>query len=395
MAKYTRRKFLETSLAAAAGLALGPGLVRGGPRAVADDVLPVPEEGYPLLEVAGSHRDIGFRIGTAMKDRIRGLLDHSREFSDCVAFLEGSGRDTLKEMLEFTRHRFPGLVEELEGMAAGLDVPFMSLFAFNCRSEIDVILNPPGCSTIALKTADQMLLVHNEDGSDLNQGRMFLVKATPPSGVTFISYVYPGLLPGNGPGFNKNGIVQTTNYIQPRRVARGVPRYFIGRAILETDSLKSAVELATLEPRAFPWHYNLASLPERRIISLETIADPVCKSDILEVDGLYIHTNHLLHPALAKTDESGRPPYDVPYISSTTRLRVLNEAIKKSGPPHSLADILDLLSLHEGRPYSPCRHPEGDVHGVTLGTAVFSAGSRAMTLYHGNPCRRWKKTYSI
>ena len=301
----------------------------------------------------------------------------------------------MKKMLHHARDRFPQLVEELEGMAAGLDVPFMSLFAFNCRSEISIITNPPGCSTIALKTGDQMLLVHNEDGHDLNTGRMFLVNVTPPSGVTFLSYVYPGLLPGNGPGFNKNGIVQTTNYIQPRRVASGVPRYFIARAILEAESLEAAVGLATLEPRAFPWHYNLASLSECRIISLETIADPVSRHHIIEVDGLYVHTNHLLHPGLAGKDKSGRPLYDVPYISSTTRMRVLSEAIEESGPPGSLAEILDLLSLHEGRPYSPCRHPEGDVHGITLGTAVFSSGDRGMTLYHGNPCQRLKKTYSI
>jgi hypothetical protein len=386
---------MKTSLAAAAGLALNQNLILGTAAADNGGVLPVPAEGYPLLEVSGSHREIGFQIGSAMKDHIRGLLDHSREYPRCTAFLEGSGQDTMKKMLGHARDRFPALVEELEGMAAGLEVPFGSLFAFNCRSEISVITDPPGCSTIVLKSGDRMLLVHNEDGHDLNTGRMFLVKVTPPSGVTFISYVYPGLLPGNGPGFNKNGIVQTTNYIQPRRVASGVPRYFIARAILEAETLEAAVDLATIEPRAFPWHYNLASLPERRILSLETIADPEFKHDLFEVEGLYVHTNHLLHSGLAVTDDSGRPKYDVPYISSTTRMRVLSEAIKQSGPPDNLAGIMDLLSRHEGRPYSPCRHPQGEVHGITLGTAVFDSGNRGMTLYHGNPCRRLKSSYTI
>jgi hypothetical protein len=379
-------------LQAAAGLALAPQLgCQSGPKAV----LPLPADGYPLLEVAGSHRQIGRMIGKAMKDRIGGYLQVAREFPTCLAYLQGEGRETLDRMLARAQAAFPQLVEELQGMAEGLEMPFLDLFAHTCRSEIDVLTDPPGCSTLVLCDGERMILAHNEDGNDLNIGRMFLVKVTPPSGITFLTFVYPGLLPGNGPGFNSAGIVQTTNYIQPRRVADGVPRYFIARAVLEARSLGEAVRMATTKPRAFPWHHNLASLSEQRALSLETVADPEPRHDLLEVEGFYIHTNHLLHPTLSGEGRASPAPYDVPYESSLTRLEVLRRTQANEGPPADAAGMLRMLSLHEGRPYSPCRHPEGEVHGATLGTALFTSPARTMTLYHGNPCRNLKKDHPL
>lgn len=395
MSTCTRREFLRYAMGAAAGAAFMPHFGCSS-ETIHEGVLALPEGGYPLVEASGSHLEIGRTIGAVMKEQISGLLDLSPDFKKSVDYLNGRGRDTVQRMLNHTKMHFPQYVEELQGMAESLGVPFRSLFAFNCRSEISVLTSPPpGCSTIALRESGRMILVHNEDGSDLNIGRMFLVKVTPPSGVTFLSFVYPGLLPGNGPGCNRFGVAQSTNYIQPLKVADGVPRYIIGRALLESKNLDEAIATATMTPRAFAWHYNLASLTEGRVLSVETIAHPEPKHHIIEVEGVYIHTNHLLHPGMTSEDEKTPPPYDVPYISSTTRMEVLNEAVEKRGLPTNVEEIISLLSLHKRRPYSPCRHPKGKVRGSTLGTAVFEASSIGMTLYHGNPCRGLKKQYVV
>ncbi len=394
MSTCTRREFMGYSLAAAAGVALLPHAGHGSPSVNREGVLDVPAEGYPVIEVEGSHREIGRQIGSAMREHISSHLELSPQYRKSVAYLDGEGRGTVEKMLEHAQAAFPHLIEEVEGMADALDIPFEKLFAFQCRAEIDVLKEPPGCSTIALRDGDDMILVHNEDGNDLNVGRMFLVNVTPPSGVAFLSFVYPGLLPGNGPSINEAGLVQTTNYIQPRRAADGMPRYFIGRAILEAKSLDEAVSLATMTPRALSYHHNLANLAERRILSVEVAAYPEHKHSIEEVDGLYVHTNHFLHPGMTGTEKTETRPYDVPYESSTTRMAVLSTAIDKKGPPQDVEEIIKLLTLHEGRPYSPCRHPEGEVHGATLGTAVFTAPTKTMTLFHGNPCQGFRKEHA-
>ena len=253
MRPYSRREFLEYSVALAAGAAALPVPGCGFRSATFEGVLDVPDGGYPLIEATGSHHEIGRSIGSAMRDSIAGHLRYSEEYKNSVAYLKGEGREVVSSMLSHARGWFPHFVEELEGMAESLEIPFMNLFAFNCRSEIELRANPPGCSTIALKDSDRVILAHNEDGNDLNIGRMFLARVAPPSGVDFVVFVYPGILPGNGPGLNRNGIVQTTNYIQPQRVVDGIPRYFLSRAILEARSLEDAVSLATMEPRASPY----------------------------------------------------------------------------------------------------------------------------------------------
>ena len=395
MSTYTRREFLECCAAAATGAVLLPlaGCGRSGtPYA---GVLEVPPNGYPLVEASGSHFDIGKRIGLAMRGRILEYFNYSKEYAQSVAYLEGEGKRTLEAMLAHVRWAFPHLLEEIEGMAESLEMPFMHLFAFNCRSEIEVMRNPPGCSTIAVNDGGTTMLAHNEDGGDLNIGRMFLARVTPPSGVTFLAFVYPGLMPGNGPALNDRGIVETTNYIQPYEVADGIPRYFISRAILEAKDLDDAVRIATIGPRAFPFHHNLVSLGERRILSVETAAWPEQRADVMEVRRLYIHTNHFLHPEMSEPGPEGKRPFDIPYVSSTTRLDVLTRAIEAGGEPKDEEGIIRLLSLHEGRPYSPCRHPEGDVRGVTLGTAFFRAPETKMVLYHGNPCMNIRREYEL
>jgi hypothetical protein len=113
----------------------------------------------------------------------------------------------------------------------------------------------------------------------------------------------------------------------------------------------------------------------------------------LEVRGFKIHTNHLTHPEMT-SGSTGRP--DVIYESSRTRMRVLEAACAASGAPETAEEMVALLCMHEGRPYSPCRHPAGEVHGATLGTAVFEGTAEAaMTLYHGNPCRGFTKRYTL
>ena len=395
MNKYSRREFLEYSFAAAAGAVLLPVAGCGSSSSDYRGLLEVPKSGYPLIEAAGSHYEIGRQIGSAMKDRIRGYFDVAGIYADCVAYLEGEGRNNVEAMFFHACESFPGLIEELEGMAESLEIPLMYLFAYNCRSEIGLLQDPPGCSTIVLKKENQVIIAHNEDGNDLNIGRMFLARIVPPGGVSFLAFVYPGLLPGNGPAVNIHGIVETTNYIQPRRVVDGIPRYFISRAILESRDLDEAVSIATMRPRAFSFHHNLVSLAERRILSVETAAYPEHRHDIMEVEGFYVHTNHFLHPAMAGAGKSEERPYDVPYISSTTRMDMLSNAIESRGEPSDVEGILRLLSLHEGRPYSPCRHPEGDVHGVTLGTAVFQSPEVKMTVCHGNPCRGFRKDHTL
>jgi predicted choloylglycine hydrolase len=389
MEMTTRREFLRRALKASLGVAAGPTILsmiacrRSQPEATSVEL---PD--LPYAELTGSYRDIGKNMGLAFKRQIKELFQVSQEFRGCVQYGVGKdGSEKIQSLLAVTKQRFPQFIEELEGLSEGIGEPFLNVFAWNCRSEIGVLKKPSGCSTIVLCREGRFVLAHNEDGHEENLGRIFIARVLPPSGIAFLSLVYPGILPGVGPGMNSRGIVQTTNYIAPLKLGEGIPRYFIGRAILEAGNLEQAIEIAVKTERAHPWHHNLGSLTEGRIVSVETFPE---RCSIKNIQGIYVHANHLVHEEMTGLPEDKESV----ALSSLTRYKVVTEAVREKTPENA-EEMIRILSSHQGRPYSPCRHPEGSVHGATLAAAVFQSPETAMTLYRGNPCKKHCRKYHL
>ncbi len=329
---------------------------------------------------SGSYRDLGRSLGEALRDPIHAVMQtQSKALGRCRAALDGPLTPRLAGFRQSVATTWPHLLEELDGMAEGADVPVNLMFAWNCRSEIYAITEAAGCSTVGLTTEDGWSLAHNEDGNAAYFGRMVVVKATPPSGVRYAYFVYPGNLVGNGPGLNSEGVCQCTNFISCTEVGTGIPRYFTGRAVVEARSLDEAERLVAIPGRAFPWHHNLGSLTEKRLISVETW--PPIRFDTLTVDGVHLHTNHLTHDAMQGL------PENLTYFDRSTGPRM--EALQRltaEQPPTNSHHLLDLLADRSGSPCKVCRHPDDEVPGVTVGTALFTTARNDMTLHAAAPC---------
>jgi hypothetical protein len=74
--------------------------------------------------------------------------------------------------------------------------------------------------------------------------------------------------------------------------------------------------------------------------------------------------------------------------SSGSRLAVMTEEVKNLPAVSERTEkhLISILSSHKRAPYSPCRHPRGDIRGITLGTAVLDINRKAMRMYKWNPC---------
>lgn len=125
----------------------------------------------------------------------------------------------------------------------------------------------------------------------------------------------------------------------------------------------------------------ILSAREGRAESLEVTPT---RQSRLPLEGVMIHTNHLVHPTLA--DE----PQNRKYVdtSSMPRWRVLESWRGAQPAPGQISAeaMLQALSRHQGRPYSPCRHPQGDVEGATLLTTLFSLPEQSLRIYRDQPC---------
>ena len=348
---------------------------------------------FAHLEIKGSYREIGYQIGRVFGKDIKKIISRRSEWhSGLINILNsGEGQKLSDKLLELSQKYFPDVLEEIKGIADGAGINFDHFWAMNIKSELGAIKKePPGCSSIFVKNDKTMWLFHNEDGHTAYKDIMFTIKVTPPSGVSFISMVYPGTITGNGPSLNSRGIVQTTNYIGSTQSEIGLPRYVIGRAILEAKDLKEAIQIATFEPRAYPYHHHLASFDEKRYASVETIPGA---SGVKHPDGIYFHTNHLL---FEKTKDYHFQDQEYKNSSSLSRYIVINEKLNQLETNNlQPGSFLSILSSHERKPYSPCRHPQEDILGQTLGTAFFDINEGRFNLYKGNPCEAVKNNQYI
>jgi len=348
---------------------------------------------FDYLEVKGSYKEIGLQIGKRLQSAIHRILDERYDWINNLMNISTSAEGSIysNQLLKIATNIYPQYIQEIEGMAEGADIDFHKMWVMTIKNELtsfsnleSVAIREPGCSTIFYQDENKTWLFHNEDGDKVYHNRMLVLKAVPPSGVSFITLVYPGIIAGVGPSINNRGICETTNYIGCKKPYKGIPRYFLGRAVLEAKNLAEALQITTSEPRAYPWHHNIIALNSNIYASVETLPDGTIEVNY-PGDGVYIHTNHTLGK---KTQNY--PAQDLNYknTSSIPRMEALRHLISNTKlPANNPEKFMRFLSSHKNKPYSPCRHPAGDVRGQTLATAFFDQQQKTMRIYKGNPCK--------
>lgn len=193
---------------------------------------------------------------------------------------------------EAQRH-FPACVAELDAMAEALGWPAEDLFLWNCRGEL-IHRVPDGCTTIAAPTPAGALIAHNEDGDPYLYGRCFLVDVQPDGKPGFVSFCYPGSLPGHTFAATRAGLVQTINNVRIREPRAGVPRMMLARAVLDAATLDEALALLRDTPRASGFHHTIggALADGVRVHSVEATAQ---RCSITALNAPSGHANHLIH----------------------------------------------------------------------------------------------------
>ncbi len=392
-----RRDFLKTALTAPLVFHIACNTNR-------QDVkyLPATAKSFEFFEVSGSYFEIGRLIGKAFRSNIlRTISDNQKSFEKLKTISESqSGKRYSEKLYRSLKMAFPHLADELNGLAQGAGIHFNTIWNMSIRSELFALALenpgacdvPPGCSTIYYKNESNNWLFHNEDGDKAYKNEMYVLKANNPSGVSFYSFVYPGIIPGVGPTINSEGIIHTCNFIGCKKPEEGVPRYFTGRAILEAKSINEALQIATYEPRAFPWHHNIASVSSGEYVSAETLpgnyknpdSDKATFEKIKIADMPYLHTNHTIGE---KTRDYIHQDTDYRDRDSAKRMATLTELKNNQEYPVESPEVfLEWLSSRKNAPYCPCKVSDEDSRSQTLGTAYFDINSGNFRLYRGAPC---------
>ena len=343
-----------------------------------------------LFTFCGSHFEVGLAIGKRFRQQIRRTLANNTDLENTFLSFHhtADGKRKYQRLIRLHRLRFPQYFSELEGISQGAGVSFEELFLVNMRGEYQIYVRKLAgfeCSTCSLLTAKSAVFAHNEDGSPIYHGQMYLVRIEVQGNPPFVALCYPGFLPGNAFGFNSEGICFSANSLLPKGTVTGSGRHFIARSLFEARSLEETIKLATIPGRASGFNYTIGSLKERRIINLEVSPNT---HSVLEIKGSFFHANHYIR--LAKVDQLITPS------SKSRQLR--GEMLLAKESAKDKAGVLKVLRDHKIRDYPILRNGRQPDGGVTLVTALFDLDSKRLTIYPGGirrPKQRFKPLIEI
>lgn len=318
------------------------------------------------LHIAGNAFEFGRRLGEFGRQSVHGKLRILPLWQRLVSLAD---TDKARQMKTLVRERYPRYWQEIEGLAAGLELPVDEVFMWNCRGDFPGLVSVDGCTTVLGQAEQGTLIAHNEDGLPQLRGDCAIVHAKPEEGAAFISFVYPGSIPGHTFAVNAFGVVATVNNIRPIDIPVGVPRMILGRASLDARTVDEAIAAISPMPRAGAFHHAFGQAGTSRVVSVEATSDGVV---VREVEASTGHSNHLV-------DASFRDFKQIVTGSSGARQHRVDHLLAGSSRKLDLTLALQILRDEESAtlPVYRCAEDDPDDEN-TLATALFTLTSSSV-----------------
>ena len=246
-----------------------------------------------FLTIQGTPYDVGLALGRFGADAVHKHLLHTEAWENVMRWRNSAPVAAMRQLVQA---HFPAYWQELEGMAAGLDLDPDEVFLWNCRGDL-YAMSPDGCTTVQLphSAPDQSaVLAHNEDGDPGFSGRCAIAQIRIDGGGSYTSFVYPGSLPGHTFAVNQYGVAMTVNNLRILHTSPGLPRMVLARAMLDQPDLSSALDVLQHSPRSGGFHFTLAQSGHDALVSVEFCA-AVCSVQTIRHPS--VHANHMVHAA--------------------------------------------------------------------------------------------------
>ncbi len=371
----------------------------------------VPGATLPVLRFSGGHTALGRTMGAYRRRQIVSAVEIAHEVLASEGTDDATLRAQIEPYLEFAERYTPGALRELEGLASGADVSFETLFRLNCFESrppgsaflwsrpdqptpdpvpsldpdiadtgvprsldavtpADTDAGPGGCTSIASRSEQGVVVGHTEDSSPENLDGIYLLDATVLSEGSKVANRFSALnyamsLAGCAAAVNGHGLMIMIDALPDPDRRHGVPRSCVSRVLLDQPSIDDAIELLHQMPRGGGWNYFMVQ--GHRIVNVETTATTVTVNDAT-LDGAYAHSNHYLTPEIAERAGDPRP-------NSIARLGRARELVR---PQMDVQDMISALSDRTGYPDSICRER-------TIAAWVADTGARTVRVCWGEP----------
>ena len=339
---------------------------------------------YPLVDIAGTPSEMGVLHGKQLADRIHLTARFLREKIGPEPY-EASWED-FQQTVCHCRKYVPRLIQEMEGIAKGADIPFREVFLINAHLDLNVwkrvVWDCPkeessACSSHALTTEDEVYLAWNGDDWTgwLDCGAV--VRGKPDNGIPFVYWSLAGSV--GRPGMNSHLALGANSLPSPKWHAEGLLYPILSRLLLSCQSAGESVALLQSNKSCSAMNYMVAD-KDGDLVDIEVGSDSIALRKPPSETSHLLHTNCYLDAGLAggTVDEN------------TVCLRLgTARSLYRELPPGNAEEITAILSDHTG---GICVHRDGAATIVSFVAEIHRGNFHVIT---GNPCQGSPETINL
>lgn len=351
----------------------------------------------PLIQVYGSHFQIGCQIGETCREQIHHSIHNahvllSEAYEHLQLTWEGAQIQSRK-YFPFAEERYPRYVDELKGIASGANVSFDDVAVINGMEAVTMdALHLTKCTSMAVsqeRTANgNVLVAHNEDWVPEDEPDVFMIHARPDDEPPFLAMTYGSLLPNIG--MNAYGIAQCCDSVYPSDSRIGIPRVVVSRAVLSARTPAEAIRHMLIPQRAAGYSHLLVH-ESGEMYNVEVSARRFAV--LGDGDGYMVHTNHYLDPKMQEIELDS----DELVATRVRYFRALR--LLKQNTRHTVKTLQTIQKDHINHPDSICNHADNDENPLdrekTICAMLMDLTNRQIQVCWGNPCTSTYFTYHL
>lgn len=286
------------------------------------------------------------------------------------------------EQWEISKTFAPDIAEELQGIAEGSGLTLSDIVILNNYTDFrDITLADEGCSTVGIKSENQLLVGQTWDMHSSAKNYMCLIhsKETKDASEALILSLVGcvGLM-----GVNTHLCSVGVNNINTKKARAGLIWPLLVRSLLKEKSLE-AME-AQLRGAPVTSGHNYIMADKENVEHYEATPTSFAKVN-WQAKNYVFHTNHCLMPETIALEEKG-------VQASTTHARY-DLLTKKMDRVRNKSELLTLLQDHEGHPMSICSHFESGAQdpSMTCGGGIVDQLDGSSHFWRG--CPRYDSNY--
>jgi hypothetical protein len=333
----------------------------------------------PVLDLAGSRYELGYRHGTHFAEQIRAFLGDGLCRLNHLFYEPTSLRalmPTIKAYEDAIAAQLPGYIEEIRGLSDGAGIGYEEAILLQIRREVLGYRKVPSrgdCTTFARSGDGACVLAQTVDLNGNLQTESYLLRIAPGdrAGGGVMLLTFTGLL--GYLGMNSHGLAVGLNLVMGGDWKPGIPAYMAIRHLL--DSARNVAECVELLSRL-----RFASSRSFTVCDGTTAAMVEIFDNRLEwiTSGELVRTNHFLDAEFSRFDA-------INVFARNASIRRLEACRAHLADTPWDAGVDEYFSILARPPI--CVHVDGDIRReATVAGVVMKPRSREMYVRGGYPC---------